>query len=304
MAEDLCDSAIDQLLPGQSPPIVDLKRQLRKVALTDLTVLIVGESGSGKEAVARALHLLSTRHDQPFVPVNCGGIEPARIEAELERANGGTLLLDDVTEMPPDLQVKIAGVLETREPIEVDVRVLASTHRDVDAAVREGRFREDLMYRLSVFPLRVPPLRDRGGDLEILARHFLSELNARDHTDKVFSRQCLQHLQAHRWPGNVRELKNVVSRAFILADHVIDAPFPQVTSSHRRPAQRNGHIDIAVGTPLADAQRELIEATLDHFDGDKRAAAQALGVSLKTLYNRLELYRGNGPSTATLQAAP
>ncbi|HZP13200.1 MAG TPA: sigma-54 dependent transcriptional regulator [Nevskiaceae bacterium] len=324
------DTSIEHLLLGRSAAIEELARQLRKVAPTDLNVLITGESGAGKEAVAQAVHALSARHDRPFIPVNCGAIAPSLIEAELlgaekgsytgadrtrigyfERAHGGTLLLDEVTEMPLDMQVKLLRVLESRsfqrvggsELVEVDVRVLASTNRDVESAVREGRFREDLMYRLAVFPLRVPPLRDRAGDVEILALHFLDELNLREDTSKMFSRQCLQQLAAHPWPGNVRQLKNAVSRAFILADQIIDAPFTRAAPQHRRPARRDGHIDVVVGTPLADAQRELIEATLDHFDGDKRAAAQALGVSLKTLYNRLELYRGDGTSLATLREA-
>jgi DNA-binding NtrC family response regulator len=306
------DATIEQLLLGQSPAMAELLRQLRKVAPTDVTVLIGGESGSGKEAVAKAIHLLSPRREQPFIPVNCGAIAPSLIEAELfgaertragsfERAHGGTLLLDEITEMPLEMQVKLLRVLEScsfqrvggAEPSEVDVRVLASTHRDLDGAMRNGRFREDLMYRLVVFPLRVPPLRDRAEDIELLAQHFLDELNRREGTSKTFSQPCLAQLRSYAWPGNVRELKNVVGRAFILANHVIDAPFAQAAPPHRRPSRRNGEIEVVVGTPLADVQRSLIEATLDHFAGDKRAAAAALGVSLKTLYNRLELYRGS-----------
>jgi two-component system, NtrC family, response regulator HydG len=313
---------IEELLPGGSPAIRALRAQVLKVAPTDLTVLIVGESGTGKEAVANAVHALGPRHDKAFIPVNCGAIAPALIEAELlghekgsftgadrtrtgyfERAHGGTLLLDEIAEMPSDMQVKLLRVLENRsfqrvggiEPIQVDVRVLAATNGEVDLAVREGRFRADLMYRLAVFPLVVPPLRERTGDVGLLAQHFLDQLNRRESTHKVFSSQSLRQLDAYHWPGNVRELKNVVSRAFIMADRVIEAPFAHAMRPHRQPSRRDGCVEVAVGTPLADAQRALIDATLEHFAGDKRSAAHALGVSLKTLYNRLDTYRHAAP---------
>lgn len=297
-----------------------LHDQIRRAAPTEVTVLIIGESGTGKEAVAQALHTLSVRSKGPFVAVNCGAIAANLIEAELlghekgsftgadrqragffERACGGTIFLDEVTEMPLEMQVKLLRVLESRrfqrvggsETINADVRVVAATNRDIEAAVREGRFREDLMYRLAVFPLRVPALRERDGDVALLAQYFLDGLNAREGTRKSFSRPYLRQLQVQQWPGNVRELKNTVSRAFILADDLLELPAIPASAAPRKPALRDGHLQIGIGTPLADAEREMILATLEHFSGDKRQTAQTLGVSLKTLYNRLEAYRGD-----------
>jgi len=305
-------------LKGTSAAMRELIAQINRVAPTDATVLIVGESGTGKEAVARALHALSDWAEGPFIPVNCGAIPPTLIEAQLlghekgsftgaerrhtgyfERAHGGTIFLDEITEMPMDMQVKLLRVLESRsfhrvggtEEIEIRVRVLAATNRDVEAAVAEGVFRDDLLYRLAVFPLRVPPLRERDNDVLLLAQHFLDEINAREGAVKTFSRHCLHDLAHHSWPGNVRELKNAVSRAFILADQVVEFPAAGLASGRRKPVQRDGILEVSVGTPLADVQREMILATLAHYGGDKRQAARALGVSLKTLYNRLETYR-------------
>ena len=320
-------------LIGNAPVMTQLYDQIRRVAPTETTVLIVGESGTGKEVVAQALHALSARAQGAFVAVNCGAIAPMLIEAELlghekgsftgadrqragyfERANGGTIFLDEVTEMPLAMQVKLLRVLEARrfqrvggtDTIGVDVRVIAATNRDIESSVREGSFREDLMYRLAVFPLRVPSLRERGDDVLLLARYFLDGLNARAGRKKTFSRQYLKQLPLQSWAGNVRELRNAVSRAFILADDTLEPPALPSSAAQRKPVQRNGVLEFGVGTPLADAQREMIFATLEHFDGNKRRTADALGVSLKTLYNRLEAYRleklggdtpGNGPRT-------
>ena len=320
-------------LLGNAPVMTQLYDQIRRVAPTETTVLIVGESGTGKEVVAQALHALSARAQGAFVAVNCGAIAPTLIEAELlghekgsftgadrqragyfERANGGTIFLDEVTEMPLAMQVKLLRVLEARrfqrvggtDTIGVDVRVIAATNRDIESSVREGSFREDLMYRLAVFPLRVPSLRERGDDVLLLARYFLDGLNARAGLKKTFSRQYLKQLALQSWAGNVRELRNAVSRAFILADDTLEPPALPSSAAQRKPVRRNGVLEFGVGTPLADAQREMIFATLEHFDGNKRRTADALGVSLKTLYNRLEAYRleklggdppGNGQRT-------
>jgi len=171
------------------------------------------------------------------------------------------------------------------------VRVIAATNRDPQAAVRDVRFREDLLYRLAVFPLRVPPLRERKGDIELLAQRFLDQLIAASGTAKVLSRRSLEMLRSYAWPGNVRELKNVIHRAFILCEQTIEVTNPGATQRFRKPALHEGVLSLWVGTPLADAQREVILATLAHFQGDKRHTARALGISLKTLYNRLELYQ-------------
>jgi two-component system response regulator HydG len=216
-----------------------------------------------------------------------------------ENAAGGTIFLDEITEMAPDMQIKLLRVLETgtfhrvggTEQIKVDVRVIAATNRDPQVAVKEGRFREDLLYRLAVIPLRVPPLRERQDDIELLAQRFLDQFNTAEKTSKTFSRRTLDTLRQNNWPGNVRELKNTVHRAFILADKIVELPAPSVAPRGKRAIRREGSVDVWVGTPLLDAQREIILATLDHFDGDKRQAASTLGISLKTLYNRLESYK-------------
>ena len=307
------------LLYGESPIIRELCDQIGRVAKTMATVLIIGESGTGKELVARTLHDMSARKDQPFVPVNCGAIPAALIEAELfghekgsftgavqqhvgyfEHASGGTIFLDEITEMAPEMQIKLLRVLETGsfhrvggvDPIHVDVRVVAATNRDPHAAVKDGTFREDLLYRLAVFPVRVPPLRERANDVELLARHFLAQFNKAQKTERTFSRGTLETLRQYGWPGNVRELKNSVHRAFIMAeDGVVDVVNPNMASRVQKPQLNDGQLSVWVGTPLAEAQREIILATLAHFDGDKRRTADALGVSLKTLYNRLEAYQ-------------
>jgi len=309
------------LLYGASAPMRELYQQVEKVAPTALTVLIVGESGTGKELVARTLHEKSPRSAGPFMPVNCGAIPPTLIEGELfghekgsftgaiqqhagyfERAAGGTIFLDEITEMAPEMQIKLLRVLETSsfhrvggtEQISSDVRVIAATNRDPQAAVQEGRFREDLLYRLAVFPLRVPPLRERPTDIELLAQRFLDQLNAAEKTHKRFARNTLDGLRHYHWPGNVRELKNAVHRAFILADAEVEVQNPEPAPRNRRAVRREGSLELSVGIPLPDAQRELILATLAHFGGDKRQTASTLGISLKTLYNRLDAYKHGG----------
>lgn len=310
-------------LYGGSAAMQDVYRRIDKVAPTGATVLIVGESGSGKEVVARTIHDRSDRARQPFVAVNCGAIPGNLIEAELfgyekgsftgatrqhrgcfERAEGGTLFLDEITEMAPEMQVRLLRVLETgrfsrvggEEELRSRVRIVAATNRDPRQAVLDGHLREDLMYRLAVFPITLPPLRERDGDAELIAEHFLAGLNDDEGTDKRFSRQAVATIRAHRWPGNVRELKNAVQRAFILADEEVELDFAALECV----AGSGECLQIPVGTPLAEIERRAIYATLDLCEGNKRRCAEMLGVSLKTLYNRLAEYQSGEPRTATV----
>lgn len=306
------------LLYGSSPPMELLYEQIAKVAPTQATVLIVGESGTGKELVANTIHQMSERYKQAFIPVNCGAIPPNLIEAELfghdkgsftgavrehvgyfEYATGGTLFLDEITEMPLGMQAKLLRVIETGTimrvgggtEIPVDVRLIVATNRDPWTAVKRGLFREDLMYRLAVFPITVPSLRERNKDIEYLAQHFLDFLNQEAKVKKTLSRHSIEILRTYTWPGNVRELKNVVHRAFILCEKTLEIENVVSTSRPKKATVLNGCVNFWIGTPLAEAHREIILATLSHFNGDKERAAAALGISLKTLYNRLNEYQ-------------
>ncbi len=298
---------------GGSALMQEVYRRIDKVARTSATVFVTGESGSGKELVAHTIHDRGDRAKAPFVAVNCGAIPGNLIEAELfgyekgaftgaarlhrgcfERAEGGTLFLDEVTEMALEMQVRLLRVLETgrftrvggEEELRARVRIIAATNRDPMQAVQDGQLREDLMYRLAVFPIALPPLRERDGDPELLAEHFLRILNDDEGTSRPFSRQAIATIRAHRWPGNVRELKNAVQRAYILSDDQVELDFAGLAC-----AEPVGNcLRVPVGTPLAEIERQVIYATLDLTDGNKRRCAEMLGISLKTLYNRLTEY--------------
>jgi two-component system response regulator HydG len=281
---------------------------------------LLGQSPAMQE-VFRLIERVSERRAGPFIVVNCGAIPAGLIEAELfgcekdaftgaararagvfERAQGGTLLLDEVTEMPLDMQTRLLRVLETRKfyrggastELHADVRVIAATNRCPLQAVQSGQLREDLLYRLAVFPIEMPPLRERGDDAELLAEHFLAGLNAQTGTQKRLSALARMLLKQHAWPGNVRELKNCIERAFILGDVVLDlAPMIQGGARDASPLSDRERLNIRVGSRIYDMERSLIEATLDYFKGNKRRAADALGCSLKTLYNKLNGYSQN-----------
>jgi two-component system, NtrC family, response regulator AtoC len=304
------------LLLGASPPMQSLYEMMTRVAPTDASVFFIGESGTGKDMAAQTLHHLSKRSKAPFLPLNCGAISPTLIESELfghergsftgaarrhqgyfERAHTGTLFLDEITEMPIELQVKLLRVLETGtvariggdQQVNVDVRVVAATNRDPQKAVNEGKMREDLLYRLQVFPILMPPLRDRGDDVILLADFFLGQLNERQGTAKRFTEESIDRLRTHSWPGNVRELKNVVHRAFIMADQEISPRCLPREVGGDSGILRSLHFQ--VGASIEDVEHRLIMATLDAYGGNKRKTADILGVSLKTLYNRLNSYR-------------
>ncbi len=309
---------------GVSPAMQRVYEAIERVAPTDATVLLTGPTGTGKELAAATIHRLSRRAAKPFVAVNCGAVSPSLIESELfghekgaftgadrqrkgvfEQADGGTLLLDEVTEMPLEMQVRLLRVLETftltrvggTSEIRVDVRIVAATNRDPHEAVRSGKLRQDLLYRLFVFPIALPTLRERGDDVKLLAQSCLAGLEAEGGQPRLFSAAALERLAAQDWPGNVRELHNVVKRAAIMArgptiepaDLPIEAP---AVESAAPAAAVNGSDDLHLrpGMPIAEAERRLISATLAHLGGDKRQAAEMLGISLKTLYTRLKVY--------------
>jgi DNA-binding NtrC family response regulator len=297
-------------LIGVSPAMQKVYDLMAKVAPTDATVFITGESGTGKELVAQTIFELSSRRRRPFLPLDCGSIPENLIESELfghergsftgatqlrrgcfERAAGGTLFLDEITEMPVELQVKLLRVLESGalvrvggdESVPVDVRLIAASNRVPMEAVRDGKLREDLYYRLNVFPIALPPLRDREDDALLLADQILESLNAAQGTSKRLSAAARERIRAYPWRGNVRELRNELQRAFIIYENLIE--FPGLIAERRDAPSAS-----EVGVSLDESERQLILATLEHCSGDKKRAAQILGISLKTLYNRLHLY--------------
>ena len=309
-------------LVGESGRMRRVRELVDRVAATDASVLVIGESGTGKELVAQALHAGSQRAGHPFRAINCGALPASLIEAELfgfekgsftgatrthdgivGQADGGTLFLDEISEMPVETQPPLLRFLETRRYFRVggtrelstDVRIVAATNRAPGSAVRENRLREDLYYRLAVFPIELPPLRERGDDVVQLAEHFLARLNEDAGTAKRFAAGSLDVARSHAWPGNVRELKHAVECAFILGDRVVDlraAPGLSAEVTPRPPAPQDPEetLCVRIGSRLSDVERWLIEATLHRFAGNKRRAADVLGCSVKTLYNKLNRY--------------
>ncbi len=290
-----------------------------RIAATDASVLITGQTGTGKELAARTIHKFSRRRGGPFLALNCGAVPANLIESELfghergafsgatrrhsgyfERAQGGTLLLDEITETPPELQVKLLRALETgtitrvggEREVPLDVRTLSATNRTPSSAVRDGRLREDLLYRLRVFQVDMPPLSDREGDIDLLSRHFLAELAVSEGAQKQLAAEAAQRLAVYQWPGNVRELKNVLYSAFVLAGDVIEVDcLPVELREYSAAPLASGPLGIHVGMSVAAAEKRLIQATLDAVEGNREEAASMLGVSVKTLYNRLRDYR-------------
>jgi transcriptional regulator with GAF, ATPase, and Fis domain len=286
------------------------------VAATDASVLILGETGTGKELVARAVHDLSPRKTKPLVKVNCGAIPVSLIESELfghekgaftgatgrregrfATADGGTIFLDEVGEIPPDLQVKLLRVLQEGEfetvggdrTRSVDVRVIAATNRDLEAMIREGKFRQDLYYRLNVFPLKVPPLRERGDDVEILARAFSERFSARlGRALTPLTAEDLARLRRYEWPGNVRELQNVIERAVITARDGrvnLDRALPEPAAAPSGPPR------ILTAAELEALERRSIEAALEEAGGKVSGAggaAERLGIPASTLSSRMK----------------
>ena len=315
----------DEHIWGSSSAMQRVRERILRVAGSDATVLVVGESGSGKDLVARQLHESSARSAGPFLALDCGAQPAARAEAglfgtergpagdgprpqpgALERAHRGTLFLDHITALSAELQTRLLRVLETgrlqrvggRSETTVDVRIVAATHHRPTEALRRGLLREDLYYRLAVYPILIPPLRERGDDALEIAQRLLDGLNAANGGQRRFSAQALQLLREYAWPGNVRELRSVVERGFLLSDDDVQLlaeqrsaaaqDLPGLAVAATPPAA--GEVRLPVGTTLEQAERALIEATLSHMRGNKSSAAQTLGCSLKTLYNKLNSY--------------
>jgi DNA-binding NtrC family response regulator len=306
------------------PGMVKLLAMLDTVGESDATVILFGESGTGKEVFARAIHRRSPRSNAWFVPVNCASLPEHLLESELfghekgaftgalqqhqgkfEQANGGTLLLDEIAEMPLSLQPKLLRALQEREidrlggkrPVKVDVRVIATTNRNLQEMMENGEFRRDLFYRLCVVPITLPPLRERRGDIALLAGHFLREFCAQNRKNIAdFDPAALHWLEAQPWPGNVRQLRNVIERAVILCPTtVMDLTHlnPEswaVVEPSLEPAAEPGRLDVRVGMTAEEVEKELILRTLEQCQGNKSRAAEVLGLTPRTIRNKLKEY--------------
>jgi DNA-binding NtrC family response regulator len=318
---------------GSSPPMQEVFSLIRQVAPSKAAVLVTGESGTGKELVARAIHHLSPRRNGPFVAINCAAMPETLMESELfghekgaftgaverragcfELAQHGTLLLDELAEMPVGTQAKLLRVLEDshvrrlggKSEIAVDVRIVASTNKNLEEVLRKAELREDLFYRLNVFQVELPPLRQRNGDLPLLAEALIGMLNRR-HSCRVVdvAGEVLDLFRRHSWPGNVRELRNVLERAVILAGEgtitTQHLPHDFGAPSGARQAPPSLDVDsvrLPVGTTVGEAEKALVLLTLQHTKNNKTRAAEILGISLKTLFNKLKEYGATAEAEA------
>jgi formate hydrogenlyase transcriptional activator len=322
------DSMFEDIV-GSSEALRKVLRQVAKVAPSDSTILILGETGTGKELIARAIHKRSKRASRAFIGVNCAAIPPSLIASELfgyekgaftgatqrrlgrfESANGGTIFLDEVGDLPHEIQIALLRVLQEREiervgsntPIPVDVRVLAATHRDLDALVAEGKFREDLLYRLNVVPIEVPSLRERSDDLPLLVEYFIARFGKKAGKKfRAIDDKTLKLFHAYGWPGNVRELQNVIERAVILSDG--DICSVDETWLKRQPSQAAANPAFALSGVLHKREKEMIEAALAESQGQvsgATGAAAKLGLPTKTLDSKIkrlgiDKYQFKGP---------
>ncbi len=309
---------------GKSRAMKDLLDMLAMAAPSEATVLLSGESGTGKELIARSLHVNSLRKDQPLVVVNCAAITETLLESELfghekgaftgadkrregrfMQANHGTIFLDEIGETSPTMQAKLLRVLQQKEiqrvggdeVIDVDVRIVAATNRDLETEVAEGRFREDLFYRLNVMPMTVPPLRERQDDIPLLAHHFLGHYAGKNRKPaKGFSPLAMDMLVKYDWPGNVRELENAIERAVILlaGEHITEKQLPM--NIVRKYPSRDMHVRPSAAAAnngtrsLEEIEKEAILATLEATKGNKSETARRLGITRKTLHNKLKVY--------------
>jgi len=311
-----------QNIIGKSRPMKELVDMMSMVAPSEATVLITGESGTGKELIAKSIHHNSQRKDRPLVVVNCAAITETLLESELfghekgaftgadkrregrfKQADKGTIFLDEISETSAAMQAKLLRVIQEREiqrvggeeTLSVDVRILAATNRNLEDDVKEGKFREDLFYRLNVVTLRIPPLRERQDDIPLLAQHFLEKYAKKNHKQvKGFSPLAMDMLLKYAWPGNVRELENVIERAVILLpdEHITEKELPvTITSSY---AEKSGWVapppTVAANRPLDEVEKEAILATLEDSGGNKSETARRLGINRKTLHKKLKDY--------------
>ncbi len=305
-------------LVGASPKMQRIYKLILKVSQSRYPVLIAGESGTGKELVARSIHYLGPNRDKPFASVDCAGLVPTLIESELfgyvkgaftgalrakqgliEEAHGGTLFLDEIAELSVDLQAKLLRALQEKEikpvgstqRVAIDVRVIAATNRDLDAAIRDGRFRKDLFYRLNVVTIKIPPLRERKSDIPLLISHFIERFSDSTRPIKGVSDEAMARLMSYDWPGNVRELENVIERAVALGSgptiHTVDLPSNLQTS----PAASQVSLPREGIVPLRELEKRAILRAVEELGGDKLLAARLLGIGKTTLYRKLKEYQ-------------
>jgi DNA-binding NtrC family response regulator len=306
-------------LIGQSLPMRRIMTQIEQVAASSASVIVTGESGTGKDLAARTIHEMSPRRRGPFIAVNCAAIPETLMESELfghergaftgadrrregcfELANGGTMLLDEITEMKVELQAKLLRVIEEQKlrrvggssEVALDVRIVAASNRNLESAVREGKLRQDLYYRLNVFTIEMPALRDRVDDIPLLVEHFVRQF-AESNNKQVRGTEegCLEALRRHPWPGNVRQLRNVIERAVIVSSGPLLSA-DDLPAEFRSLGGQNATFQIRLGSTLDEVERELLYRTIEFAGGNKTRAAEILGISLKTLYNRLNRSEG------------
>jgi DNA-binding NtrC family response regulator len=309
-------------LTGVSPKMQRVYRLIEKVSQHNYPVLILGESGTGKELVAQSIHFYGPRRNRPFVPVDCSAFVPTLIESELfgyvkgaftgavntkhglmEAAGNGTLFLDEIGELPVDLQAKLLRALQEKEirplgsteRIPIATRIIAATNRDLEAAVHQGKFRQDLFFRLNVVQIKIPPLRDRKTDIPLLVNYFLEKFNGQNDTNRVISEDAMARLVAYDWPGNVRELENAIERAVALGSgpilHSTDLPSNVKNGTM-------GQMPQADDLRLEELERRAIYRALQESDGDKLKAARLLGIGKTTLYRKLKQYGGESRAAA------
>lgn len=308
---------------GNSEIMREIYTLIEQVAPSAVSVLVTGESGTGKEMVARTIHKLSPRATQPFVAINCAAVPETLMESELfghekgaftgaadrrigcfELANNGTLLLDEIAEMPFVLQAKLLRVLEDRKvrrlgstrEVGIDVRVIAATNKDPYKAVQEGTLREDLLYRLNVITIKLPPLREHRDDVPLLVQHMIEEMSRRHNkTAGIISTESMDALLEYHWPGNIRELRNVIERAVVICDgEQIEKRHLPLHITGQSPSPTADAVMIPIGMPLDEVERRVILSTLARTDYNKTRTAETLRISLKTLHNKLKAYREAG----------